>query len=66
MNTTKTRRSPGRRFLDFIDAFDNSPSDYMFAQTEHAAAKITELEQRLAKLEGPQVVLHEVRRQKAV
>lgn len=66
MNTTRTKRSFGRRFLDFVDSFDHASSDYPFEQAKHTAAKISDLEQRIMKLEQSQTVLREVQHREAV
>jgi len=65
MTTESTKTGFKTRLVNFISAFDSSPSDYIFDGIKHSSDKLRELESRVARLESESVNLSEVPQRKA-
>ena len=66
MTTENTKTDFKTRLINFVSAFDASPSDYIFDSIRHSQNKLHELEARVARLEAPASPVAEVVQREAV
>ena len=52
MTEQKKTTGLGTRLVNFINAFDTSPTDYLFDNIRDSRTRLQELEARIARLEG--------------
>ena len=66
MTEQKKATGFGTRLVNIINAFDTSPTDYVFDNIRHSRTKLQELEARVARLEGVTPAVSEVREREVV
>ena len=65
MSEENAKTSFGTRVANFINAFDVSPSDYVFDNIRRSREKLNEIEARVARLENAEIAVNEVTKRKA-
>ena len=66
MTDKKETTGFGTRLVNFINAFDTSPGDYLFDSVRHSRSRLQELEARVARLEGVVPAVSEIAEREAV